>query len=292
MTDYFRWVLLVVGLLLLAYIYFSGRSKRKDSDFPGHTGEPVDPLFTDHRSDRKMSDTELATPETPAEPFDVFDPAPADDDQGPSFDEDMEFFTPLEDMPEQSNTSGQSQKLFSSIAEKIEAFSARLTPKRKERMEASAARSNQNADAEQGEEKIISLNVMAPEGYVLDGVELYNIFLQRGYEHGEMGIFHSRYDGKTIFSIVNMIEPGSFDLDTIDTMQTPGVTLFLQLPGTIAADVLFEVLISEAGDIARALGGTVLDSQRSTLTKQTIQHLRESIYEYMHRQKYFGAKQR
>ncbi len=55
------------------------------------------------------------------------------------------------------------------------------------------------------------------------------------------------------------------------------------------ADVSFEVLISEAFEMANELGATVLDGDRSTLSKQTLQHMREGIYEYMHRQKYFGS---
>ncbi|HBR98618.1 MAG TPA: hypothetical protein DD979_14780 [Gammaproteobacteria bacterium] len=292
MGDYFRWILLIVGVLLLAYIYLSGRSKRRDADYiPGHLQDDPDPLFADHRAERKADPAApMEMPETAELPssFEMFEAMTDDVEPGAdAFDDDMDFFRPLEDMPEPE--AGQSQKLFSSIAEKIEAFSARLTPKRKERLAATAARAKQPTEADAGEEKIIALNIMAPEGYVLDGGQLHRVFVQRGYEHGDMGIFHSRYKGKTIFSIANMLEPGRFDADTMNGMETPGITLFLQLPGPIAADVLFEVLVSEAGDLARALGANVLDSQRSTLTKQTIQHMREGIYEYMHRQKYFSA---
>ncbi len=287
--EYFRWILLAAGLLLLAYIYISGRKKRKDSNYiPGQSRDDTDPLFTDHRSERKMSDPG----ERPGTEDAFADYDPLRDEGGNRLDDDMDFFTPLEDMQDGRQGQQSQTRLFSSIAEKIEAFSAKLTPKRKERIAASAAKADNQAVTESGEEKIISLNVMALDGDFFDGAELFAVFTQRGYEHGDMGIFHSRYKGRTIFSIVNMVEPGSFELDTIDSLQTPGVTLFLQLPGPIAADVLFEVLVSEAGDIARALGGTVRDSQRSTLTKQTIQHLRESIYEYMHREKYFNARQR
>lgn len=286
-SDYFRWILLVAGILLLAYIYLSGRGRRNDSSMPGPSGDTSDPLFTDHRTERKISDSE---PSFQADDkFDDFNIAPTD--PSGSRDEDLDFFTPLEDMQPESADAGQTN-LFSSIAEKIEAFSARLTPNRTERMEASAARAGNNPPTDGGEEKIISLNVMAHEGQMLDGAELYAVFTQRGYQFGEMGLFHSRYKDRTIFSIVNMIEPGSFDISTIETAHTPGITLFLQLPGPIAADVLFEVLVSEASDMARVLGATVRDSDRSTLTKQTVQHLREDIYQYMHREKYFGARQR
>ncbi len=286
-SDYFRWILLVAGILLLAYIYLSGRSRRNDSGVPGPSADTADPLFTDHRSERKMSESDASFQGHDA--YDDFDMASAD--QSSESDEDLDFYTPLEDMQPEPVNSGQT-KLFSTIAEKIEAFSARLSPNRSERMEASAARAGNQPPADEGEEKIISLNVMAHEGQMLDGAELYAVFTQRGYQFGEMGLFHSRYKDRTIFSIVNMIEPGSFDISTLESSQTPGVTVFLQLPGPIAADVLFEVLVSEASDMARVLGATVRDSDRSTLTKQTVQHLREDIYQYMHREKYFGARQR
>lgn len=305
-----RWILLIIGVALLVYIALSGnRSRRKDADYiPSHTRKQSDEsLFADDAPDKTMSDAQdLFTQEHDHEAFGDFDlpvsesrTQAADPAKDPSplteSHDDMDFFTPAENLraSSESSESAGGKKIFSSIAEKIEAFSARLTPRRKERMAASAARAGSETDQTQsGEEKIISVNVMAPAGTVLDGAALYQVFLQRGFEYGEMGIFHSRYSGRTIFSIVNMVEPGSFDLDSIEDMQTPGVTLFLQLPGPIAADVLFEVLLSEASDMARAMGATVTDSHRSTLSKQTVQHLREEIYEYMHRQKYFGGTAR
>jgi len=104
-----------------------------------------------------------------------------------------------------------------------------------------------------------------------------------------MNIFHSMHQGKTVFSIAKVVEPGTFDINQISSFDTPGISLILQLPGPVAADVAFEVLISEAFDMANTLGGTVLDADRSTLSKQTVQHMREGVYEYMHRQKYFSG---
>ncbi len=293
--EYFRWILLIAGILLLVYMVFSGRRKRSDSNYMGRPNEEdVDPLFTDHRAERSQTNAREPVATEP-DAFDRFEPSinlnNGVDDQRID-DDDMDFFTPLEDLPQGSTNTVQQLRLFASIAEKIESFSAKLTPKRKERMAASAARAGNEKTVQSSEEKIISISVMAAEGATMDGAEMYAIFSQRGYEFGEMGIFHSRYKGKKIFSIVNMIEPGSFDINDIASLETPGVTLFLQLPGPIAADVLFEVLVSEASDIARTLGASVRDSQRSTLTKQTIQHMREEIYQYMHRQKYFAAKVR
>ncbi|MBX2823277.1 MAG: hypothetical protein KTR33_01020 [Gammaproteobacteria bacterium] len=179
-----------------------------------------------------------------------------------------------------------SQSMGTSIGEKIEAFSARLTPKRKSRIAANAPA--EPAQDSQNKTKIVSLHVVAPSGQIIDGQLLRDTFESRGYHHGDMDIYHSLHAGKTVFSIAKMVMPGVFDVNDVSTYETPGITLFLQLPGPVQGDVAFEVLISEAHELASALGCNILDSERSTLSRQTVQHLRESVYEYMHRQKYFN----
>jgi len=137
-------------------------------------------------------------------------------------------------------------------------------------------------------QKVILLHVVAPDGQLIDGDLLLQVFEHRRYHFGEKNIFHSMHNGETVFSIAKMIEPGSFDVNDITSFETPGLVLIMQLPGPVAGDVAFEVLISEAHELADALGCRVLDSKRSTLSRQTTQHLRENIRNYMHRQKYFN----
>ena len=176
------------------------------------------------------------------------------------------------------------------LAQKFEAIGERLAPRRRQRVAAS------EPDEETGEEggrsyatKIVTLHVVAPEGAILPPEALYEMFERRGYHHGDMSIYHSVYEGRTVFSIARMVKPGTFDPDDLSTFETPGLALILQLPGPVAADTAFEVMLSEAFEIAGELGGSVLDANRSTLGRQTEQHLREGIYEYMHRQKYFDS---
>ena len=42
--------------------------------------------------------------------------------------------------------------------------------------------------------------------------------------------------GALQFSIANLVKPGTFDLAAIKTFYTPGITLFMQLPGQVRAD--------------------------------------------------------
>ena len=59
----------------------------------------------------------------------------------------------------------------------------------------------------------------------------------------------------------------------------------LRLPVALDADVAFDFLMREATELADELGGVLKDEDRSTLSKQTIQHMREDIQQYVFRQK-------
>lgn len=135
------------------------------------------------------------------------------------------------------------------------------------------------------EEKIVTVNVMAPKGQVFYGDELKGVFDAHHYEFGKMSIYHCRHDDHKVFSIANVVQPGSFDEASMDTFETPGITLFMRLPVSLDADVAFDFLMREATELAEELGGVLKDEDRSTLSKQTIQHMREDIQQYVFRQK-------
>jgi cell division protein ZipA len=133
-------------------------------------------------------------------------------------------------------------------------------------------------------EEVIIISVMAHKGQMFYGVDLLDIVLKCGMRFGTMDIFHrysdAKGDGALLFSLVNMVKPGSFDLDAMEEFQTPGVSLFMTLP--IKADSLnaFELMIETAHAIADALDGELKDDQRSVLTKQTVEHCRQRIRDY------------
>jgi len=176
------------------------------------------------------------------------------------------------------------------LSQKIEAIGARLSSRRAERVAENAPAEEMSGDrGPPPASKVVTLHVVARDEEAFDGQALIDCFERRGLEFGDMNIFHSTHHDKTVFSIAKTVEPGWFDPHDLDSFTTPGITLILQLPGPVAADTAFEVLLSEAFEIAAELDGRVLDGDRSTLSKQTAQHMREGIYEYMHRQKYFGS---
>jgi len=113
------------------------------------------------------------------------------------------------------------------------------------------------------------------------GGDLLTVFLDNGLTFGDMNIFHLR-DRKTktnVFSIANALEPGTFDLSSMDSLLTPGVSFFLKLPGPQSPVEAFETMLATAKDLATTLGGELRDEQMNVMTPQTIDHCRTRIAE-------------
>ena len=89
-----------------------------------------------------------------------------------------------------------------------------------------------------------------------------------------MGIFHRLVIGKVVdgpvFSMANMVKPGNFDMSRLDETRTPGVTLFMTLPGPLPALDAWEMLLPTAQRLAE-----LLDAQ--ALGRQRIAHLRDEL---------------
>lgn len=138
-------------------------------------------------------------------------------------------------------------------------------------------------------EEVLVVNVKAPKGHLFHGDALLEFILNNGLRYGAMSIFHRHAhedgEGPVLFSLANMLKPGTFDLQNVESFATAGVTLFLTLPvyddNNMAA---FEQMIATAKNIADGLGGELNDENRSIMTGQTIEHYRERIRDFSRRQ--------
>ena len=174
------------------------------------------------------------------------------------------------------------------IGRRIGSIGARLGAGRRDDGDEAPSESA-DAPAREAPTKVVTLHVVSPDGAWFDGASIADTFESRGYAFGEMDIFHSMHRGRIVFSIAKMVEPGRFDPDDIESFATPGLVMILQLPGPVAADAAFEVLLAEAHELAGTLDARVLDGERSTLSRQSAQHMRDGIREFMHRRKYHDA---
>jgi cell division protein ZipA len=130
-------------------------------------------------------------------------------------------------------------------------------------------------------ERIVTLFVAARAGQTLAGTDVVVAAEKAGLQFGDMGIFHRLVIGKKVegpvFSMANMVKPGNFDMTQLDSVSTPGVTLFMTLPGPLPALDAWEMLLPTAQRLAELLDAQVLDEGRNALGRQRIAHLRDEL---------------
>lgn len=139
------------------------------------------------------------------------------------------------------------------------------------------------------EELHIVMTVMARTGEHFSGLALRHALEGAELFHGEMNIFHRHEQARdpetpTLFSCANVLAPGHFEPERMDSLSSPGVAMFMRLPGPNHPADAFQLMLDAAKAVADDLDGTLCDESRSTLTPQSINHLRERIADFRRRQ--------
>lgn len=136
---------------------------------------------------------------------------------------------------------------------------------------------------------VLVMHVLAVKGQLIGGSKIKSAMKALGLGYDETGLFHaytraesidSQKHQQSVFSIANAIEPGYFEVDKLDSLRTPGLTLLLQLPGPIDNNAAFDRFYHTGKELAQRLGGVLCDESRNRLTQQTFNHMKDKISEY------------
>ena len=163
--------------------------------------------------------------------------------------------------------------------EPVEAAEPEQTPSPREQQHETEAEA-----ADIASDRIIVINVIAGEDRQFAGRELWDFLRAAGLRHDKMKILSKTEgnleDGHTIFRVANIVNPGTFDPDTVDQFSTPGISMFMLLPAPINNLLAFEQMLAVARRLAEALDGRLLDSGRQEMTAQAIEQARRNIREF------------
>jgi cell division protein ZipA len=128
------------------------------------------------------------------------------------------------------------------------------------------------------------INLMGRPGHDLQGATLLASLMALGFKFGEMDIFHRHEDpngkGEVLFSMINMVKPGTFNPYRMEQFTTPGVSLFMQLPLRSNTAFAFEDMLQAADQLASDLDAMLTDMHRSPLSDETIARYRHELATY------------
>jgi cell division protein ZipA len=272
-----RWILLGLSLPLLAGIWWW--TARRAGQTPGNaelrestvgrpaeapTPPPLDPRYIDPDDDEDMR------------------PAPASRDWGvPPF-EPLNIHTadfdhvPLLDGPMMVSV----EPAASAAAPVVAAAAAPAAAPAGENGDrfASGASSAPNAAELQ---RIVTIRVCTVGETRWSGAQLMAALELHGLAFGRYQVFHRKHvDGRSLFCVASLIEPGTFDIAGMAAQEFRGVTVFAVLPGPIAPLETIDELFATARGLAEELSGMVQDAKGMPFSPQRAAVLREDVAQF------------
>jgi cell division protein ZipA len=128
------------------------------------------------------------------------------------------------------------------------------------------------------QQKIISIRVCAPGESRWTGAALLAALESHGLAYGRYQVFHRKHiDGRSLFCVASLVEPGSFDVVHMAADEFRGVTLFAVLPGPVEPLLTIDELLSAARGLAQDLAGMVQDAKGVPLSPQRAAALRDDV---------------
>ncbi len=143
---------------------------------------------------------------------------------------------------------------------------------------ANAVEDAQALDALCGEVDVaIGLNVVAQSGGAFSGEQIAAAATAAGFRLEPDGLFHwCDENNRTLFAMENH-EPEGFSAERLATMQTPGLTLLLDVPRVAGGEAAFDRMAQAGRELAEALGGFVVDDNRVPLRDEGIARIRAQL---------------
>jgi cell division protein ZipA len=127
-------------------------------------------------------------------------------------------------------------------------------------------------------QRIVTIRVSALGETHWSGPQLMAAFELHGLAFGRYQVFHRKHvDGRSLFCVASLIEPGTFDVAAMAEQEFRGVTLFAVLPGPITPLETVDELLRTARGLAEELSGMIQDAKGMPLSPQRAAALREDV---------------
>lgn len=252
MAEELRWVLIIISVVVIGGLLIHGlwSVRKKDAPMPSHS-ERVEPA----ESVAAVHDTE-STPEPMVQERDE---PQFGDISFSAEDEDIEPLAPQTD--DHDKVAKEHDDITKDIPE-------------------TGDTADKDPEPAQPSDFII-VHIQMPEGLTMEGSKLLPAVNTLGFKYSEEGFFNRHLDpaghGPVLFRLVNMYNPGTFDIDNMEQFSTAGVSLFMTLPCDGDGLGAFNMLHSAAKKLADEFGATILDTQRQEMSVDSVREYVEKV---------------
>ena len=272
MAAELRWILLALSLVLLAGIWWWGR--RRSSQAPGDAQlREITPTVEAPRPEAPARETEPAT-EWGVPPFEPLSIRTQDYERVPVLDGPMMVSADPAPVLASNAAAPSMSAAPAAAAALVPGRVPTLLPESTDRSSAAPAQTP-NASEQQ---KIVTVRVCAPGEVRWSGATLLSALELHGLAYGRYQVFHRRHvDGRSLFCVASLIEPGTFDVARMSTEEFRGVTLFAVLPGPLEPLLTVDELLGAARGLAQELSGMVQDNKGMPLSPQRAAALRDDV---------------
>ncbi|MEP6546740.1 MAG: cell division protein ZipA C-terminal FtsZ-binding domain-containing protein [Gammaproteobacteria bacterium] len=125
-------------------------------------------------------------------------------------------------------------------------------------------------------QRIVTIRVCGLGEMRWSGSQLMAALELHGLAFGRYQVFHRKHaDGRSLFCVASLIEPGTFDIAAMAEQEFRGITLFAVMPGPVPPVETMDELLGTARGLAEELSGMVQDAKGFPLSPQRAAALRE-----------------
>lgn len=128
---------------------------------------------------------------------------------------------------------------------------------------------------------LASVDIVAKNKGGFSGRAINQVATKLGMQFGKMNIYHMKNDNQLgcrhQFSMANLFAPGEFNPETMNTLKTHGLTLFMSVPCAYQPSKVFERMIAIAKAMCEMLDGKMQDHEKHPLTEQGLAVIRTQI---------------
>ncbi len=274
-----RFVLIIVGALAIAALLFHGLWTSKKEGKSKFGDKPLGKLEVDQedtvpsRAFAPEDDYEIIRKDRKEPDFGLSDAAPEADPLISDYEPTVDATTVINTVEEEIELEVPSMVVEKDMAEAVADSVTEEQPS-----------VTDNKEPKSDEMEVIVLNVHCAGNEPFVGTKLFDSMQQNGLLYGEMDIFHRHADmsgtGKVLFSVANMMHPGTLKHDDPAEFTTKGISFFMTLPCFGDPAQNFKLMLKTAQQIADDLSGNVLDDARNMMTPDRLDAYRKQIQDF------------